>query len=181
MSKRNVIFSIIAVFVVLTLSSFVGYDNEIMEAPGRIEFIGEAGSPNLFVFKKWSIDKAEVPAGDMEKVQVELTIETGSLATDWKDLEKNIRKKKDYFYARKFPKATVTIDGATRQDDGSYTTDAMLTLKGITKPVTLTFTASEEAPYLIKGTGVVKRRKFDFTGGGPKNEVPVNFELTLGE
>lgn len=56
---------------------------------------------------------------------------------------------------------------------------AVLKLKGVTKAVELSFTASDTAPYQIKGSGVITRQKFKFDGGGPKDEVPVNFELTL--
>lgn len=163
----------------LFLSSFITYEDGTTATPGQIEFIGDAGSPNVFVFRKWAIDEVRIPDGNLEKVQVALTIQTGSLETQWKDLEKNIRKKKDYFYIKKFPRATVTIDGAQKMADGSYTSTAMLTLKGVTKPVQLRFTASDTAPYLIKGSGTVIRQKFKFNDGGPKDEVPVNFELTL--
>ncbi|GAB5551609.1 MAG: hypothetical protein Sapg2KO_12000 [Saprospiraceae bacterium] len=163
----------------LFLSSFIAYDDGTSEAPGLIEFIGDAGSPNVFVFRKWTLDEVKIPEGDLEQVQIKLSIQTGSIETQWKDLEKNIRKKKDYFYAKKFPRATVSINNARKMEDGSYTTVAMLTLKGITKPVPLSFTASETAPYQIKGSGVITRQNFKFTGSGPKDEVPVNFEIAL--
>ncbi|MEM1120724.1 MAG: YceI family protein, partial [Bacteroidota bacterium] len=102
-----------------------------------------------------------------------------SLTTDWKDLESNIRKKKDYFYVKKFPKATIEIDGATPTADGQYTTEAMLNLKGIRKPVTLTFTITDQAPYRVVGQGVIERKIFNFKGKGPKWEVPVNFDVVL--
>lgn len=178
MTKRSFIYGLLTVGGLLFLSSFIGYEKS-GETPGKIEFIGDAGSPNVFVFKKWEFTRAEVPNDDMSQVKVDLSINTSSLDCDWKDLEKSVRKKKDYFYVKKFPEATVSIDEAELQSDGSYTTDAMLTLKGITKPVELNFTVSEEKPYVIKGSGIVKRKKFNFTGGGPKNEVPVNFEVTL--
>lgn len=163
-----------------TLSSFVGYETE-GEVPGRIAFIGDAGSPNVFIFKKWEITSSSVPNDDVEQIQVQVDINTSSIQTDWKDLEKSIRKKTDYFYVKKFPTATVAINGAQRQEDGSYITNAQLTLKGITKEVPLQFTISEEKPYKVQGSGIVERRTFQFTGDGPKDEVPVNFELTLPE
>ena len=179
MQKQSILLWVLTLGLGLFLSSFIAYDDGQAEAPGTIEFIGDAGSPNVFVFQKWQIDEVQVPDGNMEQVQLKLTIQTGSLKTQWKDLEKSIRKKKDYFYTKKFPRATVTIDGAKKMEDGSYTTKALLTLKGITKTVDLNFTASETAPYQIKGNGLITRQKFNFTGGGPKDEVPVNFEVSL--
>ncbi len=55
----------------------------------------------------------------------------------------------------------------------------MLTLKGISQPVTLTFTISEEAPYEIHAEGVIQRRNFRFTGNGPLDEVPVKVDAVL--
>lgn len=179
MKKQSILLWVLTLSLGLFFSSFISYEDGTMETPGQIEFIGDAGSPNVFVFRKWAIDEVRIPDGNMEKVQVKLTIQTGSLETQWKDLEKNIRKKKDYFYIKKFPRASVTIDGAQKMADGSYTTKALLTLKGVTKPVELSFTASDTAPYSIKGSGTIIRQKFKFNGGGPKDEVPVNFELTL--
>lgn len=179
MKKQNVLLWCVTLSLGLFLSSFIAYDDGAEDAPGKIEFIGDAGSPNVFVFRKWAIDDVQVPEGDLEKVKINLTIQTGSLETQWKDLEKNIRKKKDYFYAKKFPRASVSIDGAKRMEDGSYSAEAILSLKGVTRPVNISFTASETAPYQIKGSGIITRQKFKFTGSGPKDEVPVNFEITL--
>lgn len=179
MKKQNVLLWGITLSLGLFLSSFIAYDDGTTEAPGKIEFIGDAGSPNVFVFRKWAIDEVKVPEGDLEKVKISLTIQTSSLETQWKDLEKNVRKKKDYFYVKKFPRASVSIDGAKRMEDGSYSTEAMLTLKGVTRPINISFSVSKTAPYQIKGSGIITRQKFKFTDDGPKDEVPVNFEITL--
>lgn len=79
-------------------------------------------------------------SGLIENIQLEIEINTSSLSTDWKKLESSLKKKKDYFYIKKFPKATVKIEGAKVKGDDQYTTDAILTLKGITRSVPLNFT-----------------------------------------
>ena len=171
--------SLLMVAVVFVLATaFVGI-GDLADTPGTIEVIGDAGSPQTFVFNKWQFKKAEIPDGKVEDIHAEIEINTSSLSTGWKELEKNVKKKKDYFYIKKFPTATVVIDKATPLEDGSYQTEAMLTLKKITKPVKLTFTISESAPYIVTGEGVIMRSLFGFTGGGPKEEVPVKFTATL--
>ena len=162
-------------FLIVFFSSFIGV-GAVADTPGIIQAIGEAGSPNVFTFKKWEFTKVEMPENKVENIKVEIEINTSSLTTEWKDLEKNIKKKKDYFYIKKFPKALVKIDGATAKEDGSYTTEALLTLKGVTKPITLSFTMDGNK---VKGSGVIMRRNFKFTGDGPKDEVPISFEATL--
>ena len=44
-------------FVSFFLSAFVGYETE-SKTPGVIEFIGDAGSPNVMRFAKWEITQA---------------------------------------------------------------------------------------------------------------------------
>jgi len=176
--KKQFIFYVLLTTCIFYLSSFVGYDTG-EDTPGTIEFIGDAGSPNKFVFRKWQFTKVELPNDNFEQISIALEINTSSLQTASKDLESNIRNKKDYFYVKKFPTATVTIDGAKKQEDGSYKTNAMLSLKDKTKPVELHFTVSDKKPYVVKGSGVIIRQQFSFKGKGPKDEVPVNFEVTL--
>ena len=176
--RTNIILSLCFAAFFVFFNGFVGYEQG-ETSPGTIEAIGNAGSDQVFSFRKWSFTKANVPNGNFEEVEVEVEINTSSVETGWKKLEKSVKKKTDYFYVKKFPKATISIDGAEKQADGSFMTEAELTLKGITKKVPLTFTVSSKQPYRIKGEGVIKRRKFGFTGGGPKNEVPVSFDVIL--
>ena len=173
------LFSLAMIAVIFTFASaFVGIGNP-NDTPGTIEVVGDAGSPQTFVFERWQITKAVIPDGKVEDIQVELEINTSSLSTGWKELEKNVKKKKDYFYIKKYPKAKVIINKATKLENGSYQTEALLTLKKYTKPVKLTFTISEQAPYIVEGSGVIERRQFGFTGNGPKDSVPVAFKATL--
>lgn len=178
--KKIIILSALVVGTLFSLSSFVGFD-KVGEAPGTLQFIGNAGSDNLFTFQKWAFTNLELPEDDFSRIKATVEINASSFTADWKDLEKSIKKKQDYFYVKKFPKVYVEIDGASKNEDGTYNTDANLTLKGVTKEVPLTFTVSETKPYVIKGEGIVKRKKFKFNGGGPKDEVPVMFEFELPE
>ncbi len=104
-----------------------------------------------------------------------------SITCDWKDLEKNLHKKKDYFHSKKFNTAQLTIDGAKAQADGSYLANAELSLKGVSRTVPLSFTLTGEGPYELEASATIERRKFRFTGNGPKDEVPVMVKATLTE
>ena len=119
-----------------------------------------------------------MPDGKIELISAIAEINTTSLTCDWKDLQKNVRKKKDYFYIKKFPIAKVEVKGAKLLADGSYETEAMLTLKKYTKPVMLNFKVTSMDPLTIEGTGTMKRQTWGFTGGGPKDIVPINFSFT---
>ena len=178
MNSRKLFFILSIIALGAFLSSFVCYESN-ENTPGTITFIGDAGSPNVFTCNKWQFTRIEMPEDKVENLHVELEINTSAISTSWKKLENSIKKKKDYFYIKKFPKATVIISGATANADGTYTAPAQLSLKGITQTVPLTFTISNEKPYVVKGSGIVQRRAFNFYDDGPKDEVPVNFEVTL--
>lgn len=152
------------------------------EPPGTLEFIGDAGSPNIMTFESWGFTQVE-SADSPENIQVEALFDVRTLKCEWEDLQNSLLKKRDYFFARKFPEASLLIDGATALDDGSYLTQAELTLKGVSQSVELNFTISEEEPYTVHAEGVIMRRLFKFTGDGPKDEVPVVVDavLTTGE
>ena len=149
------------------------------DPPGTIQAIGNAGSDQVFTFEKWEFTRAEMEEGQVETLDLEAILDCKSLVCDWKDLEKSVKKKEDYFNVSQFPTAKVVIRGAEDQGDGTWLTNAELTLKETTKEVPLTFTISGEKPYQVKGSGELKRRKFGFDGGGPRNEVPISFDMTL--
>ena len=148
------------------------------ETPGTLSFIGNAGSDQEFTVERWKFTRVN-HADNPEMIEVEAELDITSINCGWKDLLNGVRDKKDYFYVQKFKTASVKIEGASLNEDGSYSTHAALTLKGKTKKVPMTFTISKEPPYHIEAEGVVLRRKFGFTGGGPKNEVPVRVSADL--
>lgn len=149
------------------------------DTPGILTAVGDAGSPNIFIFERWHFAEISMPDDDPTMIHAIVDIDLTSIVCDWKDLEASVKKKKDYFHNRKFPKAMVTINGSTLQEDGSYETQALLSLKGVEEAVSLNFTISKEKPYMITGSGVINRRVFRFSGDGPKDEVPISFEATL--
>ena len=169
----------------LTLFSFRGNPVPAIqeeEVPGTITAIGNAGSDNVFTFEKWKWTEFSIEEDKVENIHLKALIDCRSLTCDWKDLEKSIRKKPDYFNVSDFPTATVEVQGAEPAEEaGLWTTEALVTIKEITKPIALSFKVSDQKPYQVIGDGVIKRKKFDFNGGGPKNEVPVHFEAHLPE
>jgi polyisoprenoid-binding protein YceI len=150
------------------------------ETPGEITFIGNAGSDNVFTVNQWKFDRLE-NLDNPENIAVTAVLDMTSITCDWKDLEKNLHKKKDYFYSKKFNTAQLSIDGAKVQPDGSFLAAASLSMKGITKTVPVTFTLTGEGPYALTASASIMRRQFKFSGNGPKDEVPVMVKATIGE
>lgn len=148
------------------------------QTPGTLSFTANAGSDQVFRVERWHFTEV-VSADNPTEIKVKASLDISSIVCDWKELEASVKKKKDYFNVSKYQVATVEIEGARALEDGMYETDAMLTLKGISKVVPVQFTISPEAPYRIQATAVVKRKKFKFTGKGPKPEVPVSIDAVL--
>jgi polyisoprenoid-binding protein YceI len=168
---------IILVALATFLSSFVGI-REAKENPGTITFLTDAGMESVFTVGNWKFNKCDIKADAIEKLQVEAEMDMSSIDCSWRDLEKSVKKKTEYFYVKKFPTALLSIAGAKKVKDNEYTCEAALTLREISHPVTLIFTATpSDKGLIIKGKGVVNRRDHQFTGDGPKDQVPVAFEF----
>lgn len=77
-----------------------------------------------------------------------------------------------FFNSRKFPQARYTATKFRALGGNKYAADGTLSLRGISKSVTLTFTWTAGAKPVLAGTAVVKRLDFG-VGGGDWADVSV--------
>jgi polyisoprenoid-binding protein YceI len=70
-----------------------------------------------------------------------------------------------FFDSRKFPQARYTATTFRSLGGNKYAADGTLSLRGVSKPVTLTFTWTAGAQPVLAGTAVVKRLDFGVGGG----------------
>jgi len=181
MNRTSIAKYALLLLIPVALFAFNNKQPKIGEAPGLIEWTGIAGWTAKGNFTRWEFKKAKVAKGDFEDIQIEVVVDMNSVNTDNKDLESHLRQM-DYFGVKKFPLATITIDGAMKNDSGTYSAVAQFTIREITQDIPVEFTVEgEEAPYTVKGTSEINRRDFDISGDGPKNNVPLAFEVTLPE
>lgn len=71
----------------------------------------------------------------------------------------------DFFNADKFPQARYSAVGFRALDDGTYAADGTLTLRGVSHPVTLTFSWTGGANPVLTGKATVQRLDFNVGGG----------------
>lgn len=71
----------------------------------------------------------------------------------------------DFFNVGKFAQARYTANGFRPLGGNKYAADGTLTLRGVSKPVTLTFTWTPGAQPVLAGKATVKRLDFGVGGG----------------
>jgi polyisoprenoid-binding protein YceI len=77
-----------------------------------------------------------------------------------------------FFNSKKFPQARYTATKFRSLGNNKYAADGTLSLRGVSKPVTLTFTWTTGAKPVLSGTATVKRLDFG-VGGGDWADVSV--------
>ena len=91
----------------------------------------------------------------------------------------------DFFSIAKFPQARFVATKFRSMGGNNYAADGSLTLRGVSKPVTLTFTWTGGAKPVLSGKATVKRLDFGVGGGDwadtsiIPNEVAVSTKVIL--
>ncbi|MTB51086.1 YceI family protein [Lewinella sp. W8] len=148
-------------------------------APGSITFVGNAGSDQVFTVNTWKFDEIS-GLENPTNIKAIAVLDMTSITCDWKDLEKSLHKKKDYFHSKKFNTATIIIDGAEAAEEaGTYTANGKVSIKGVTRSIPIEFSLTGEGPYQLEAKASINRQQFKFTGGGPKDIVPVMVSATI--
>lgn len=126
-----------------------------------------------------SFDPARPEAGKLD-----VTIALASAATGNADRDSTLQAA-EFFDVGKFAQARYTASGFRKLADGRYAADGTLDLRGVRKPVTLTFAWSGGAQPVLEGKAVVKRLDFGVgsgdwadTGAIP-NEVAISTKVLL--
>lgn len=106
-----------------------------------------------------SFDPVNPAAG---KLSVTIPIATATTQNDDYDTE---MRGAAFFDATKFAQATYTASGFRDLGNGQYAADGTLELRGVRKPVTLTFTWTPGTRPLLSGRATVRRLDFGVGGG----------------
>ena len=106
---------------------------------------------------------------DFSDARFQLTVNTASVNTDIDYRDKDLRSP-HYFDVEKYPTITFTSTGISKASANHYKLNGNLTLKGVTKPITMDLwyrgtinnqmSKKEDAGFKL--TGVIKRTDFNF-------------------
>ncbi len=159
--------------LVLTASafSFVGLkDARAMEwgvNPQKSEVTFEAsggGTSTKGTFKSFKTD-IEFDPDTPDQASVRVRLDMRSASTGSADADQTLQSA-DFFDPGHFPTAEFAARGAKPDGDGKYILDGQLTLKGVTKPLTLPFSIDiEEGTAVAKAETTINRLDF---GVGPE-------------
>lgn len=126
-------------------------------------------------FKKYEATLTATKA-DLSDAVFEMTVETASITTDFEMRDNHLRSE-DIFHAEKFPVMTFKSSSFTKVKDNQYQLKGMLTLRGVTKEITLdvTMNGPVENPNKnakniqvgIKALGKIKRSEFNLGNNLP--------------
>ena len=113
-------------------------------------------------FRRWDADIRFDPA-NLAASSVSATIEVASVTTGNPDRDQALPTA-TFFNAPAFPKATFVAHGFTAAGPGHYQAQGVLTLRGVSKPLTLPFTLAVQGPQ-AKMTGQVAINRLAFGVG----------------
>lgn len=114
-----------------------------------------------------------------EKGSITVTVDTGS-ASIADDREQNdALPTEDWFFPKQFPEATFTSKTITREGEG-YRAEGTLTLRGVSKPVSLPFTLKAEGTATrAEGETVLNRTDFGLGGKQWADDKWVAYPVTV--
>lgn len=142
--------------------------------PGTLTWEANAGWTAIGTFDQWGFQSFDLPNGDFTKVKAVVEVDVNSVNTAKKGLESHMRED-DYLDVKGYPSALININGAEKQADGSYLSQATIDLKGTKKIVPLKFTISDNNQ--VVGTTELMRKDFGVGGKGPRNLVLIKFDF----
>jgi polyisoprenoid-binding protein YceI len=148
-------------------------------AKSRLAFsVMWSGEPLKGAFKTWKADIDFDPA-DLAHSHVVATIETGSEASDAPDSDGDIKGAVG-LAADKFPAARFETMSFHALPDGSYVAAARLTIRGITRPVTLPFKLDIQGNRAhMTGQATIIRTDFGVGQGEWAADRPVAHEVRV--
>lgn len=137
---------------------------DYVQARGGLSFVGNyQGETFTGVFPGFSTRLQFDPAAPQA---ARLEVDIPLAAADTRNSERDSTLKgADFFNVARFASARYSAQGFTALGDDRYRADGTLELRGIRKPVALTFTLSGGNNPVLVGQAVVKRLDFGIGGG----------------
>lgn len=138
-------------------------------------------------FKKFDV-AVTAAKDDLSDVVFDVKVETASIFTDLEERDNEL-KGEDLFNSPKFPLMTFKSTSFKKVQEGKYTMQGNLTIKGVTKPITLDVqltgpnahpnTNNKSLQFGIKAVGIIKRSDFGIGGQLPSAFVSDEVQIKI--
>lgn len=153
-------------------------------ATGKLAFTAtQAGARFTGRFTSFHVD-FDFDAAEPARGRLHVTVATASADTQDDDRD-GILRSRDFFWSERHPEAAYHADGF-EQDGQGWLARGTLTLRGVTQPVVVRFTAVPEKDHLaMRGSATLRRLAFGVGQGDWAStewigdEVGIAFELSL--
>ena len=148
-----------------------------------ITFVGkQMGVPAAGKFQKFAVEAALDPAAT-DKSRVKVVIDMNSVALPASDFTTEVKRKR-WFDTAAFPEATFESKQFRKLDGGAYQVDGVLTLKGVSRAISVPLTLKADGPgWVADGQFEIKRLDFNVGDGQwadtdtVANEVQIKFKF----
>jgi polyisoprenoid-binding protein YceI len=156
---------------------------KITPEQSTVQFFVKASVALEGKFEKWdatlTFPSTDVTTGVMDiKIQAD-SVNTGS------DMKNDKLRSKDFFDAKQDPVITFHSDKIVQTSPSTFELPGTFTIRGVSKPETLTFTLADAAAARAKGEGEIKgtmafdRKEFGMNSGIPFIKIADRVEVTL--
>jgi polyisoprenoid-binding protein YceI len=130
-------------------------------------------------FERFKVVKSTVDPKKVEGGKATIEIDTTSLKSGSDKRDAHLQTP-DFIDAKKFSTITVDIDKVKKKAGNTYTADATVKFRGITKKYPVTFDVVETKDDSLKIKGEATFSRYDFNVGGKDlTKTPVNPELVI--
>ncbi|AXK71368.1 polyisoprenoid-binding protein [Lysobacter sp. TY2-98] len=151
--------------LVLALAALPAFAADYVQAAGSTLTFAAKYQGDVFTgrFPQFTTRMSFDPAA-LATSKLDVAIPLGAAATGDKERDENLRGG-DFFNVAKFPQARYVATKFRALGGNRYAADGQLTLHGVSKPVTLTFTWTPGAAPVLTGQATVKRLDFGVGSG----------------
>ncbi len=150
---------------------------KIDAARSALSFSGKQGDqPFSGQFTRFT-PLVEFDPAQPEHGNITVRVDVASVKVDDKN-QQDALPTEDWFFTRQYPTAIFTSQQITRQGDG-YDVAGSLSLRGVSKPVTLHFTLEQGAVAHAHGTAQLNRADFGIGQGQWKDDKWIAYPVTV--
>ncbi len=174
------LYSTLAALALSTVAAFPSLAADYTQAPGSTlgfsgKYQGEAFNGTFPGFvTKFSFDPKQLSGAKLD-----VTIPLATATTRNSDYDGELRGT-SFFNSKQFPQARYTATKFRSLGGNKYAADGSLSLRGVAKPVTLTFTWTPGAKSVLAGSALVKRLDFGVGSGdwADTSVIPNDIKVT---